>query len=291
MIRWRRLMLRIVPAALLLGLLLSWLVGEALVRPTPSEVTPAVPPAVDFKLRSADGILIAASFRPGRTASSPAVLLLHGNGASRAAMAATASLLSSRGYATLAIDFRGHGQSAPARHSFGLFESRDAEAALHWLKGRQHEAKVAAIGLSLGGAATLVGEHGPLAADALVLEAVYPDIRHAIRNRIAAFTTGLPATVLEPFLSLQSRPRMGIWPSRLSPLMAARRYRGPVLVVGGGADRYTPPEETRMLYAAFPGPKRLWFMTAKAHAGVGDIADLRYRAVLIAFLADTIGPA
>jgi alpha-beta hydrolase superfamily lysophospholipase len=289
MSRWRHRTVRIVAALLLLGLLVSWLLGEALVWPTPFAVPPAAPPAVDFALRSTDGLRLAATFRPGRTPASPAVLLLHGNGASRAAMAATATFLSARGYATLAIDFRGHGQSASARHSFGLFESRDAEAGLAWLKALQRGAKVAALGLSLGGAAALIGEHGPLPADALVVEAVYPDIRHAIRNRIAAFTTAGPATLLEPLLSLQSRPRLGIWPSRLSPIEAARGYPAPVLVVGGGADRYTPPDETRALYAAFPGPKRLWFMAGKAHAGVGDIADPGYRSALLAFLRDAIG--
>lgn len=287
--RWCRRAARILPALLLVGLLASWLLGEALVWPTPATVPPAAPPAIDLRLRSTDGLRLAATFRPGRTASSPAVLLLHGNGASRAAMAATAALFSAQGYATLAIDFRGHGQSASARHSFGLLESRDAEAGLRWLKARQQGAKVAAIGLSLGGAAALIGDEGPIRADALVVEAVYPDIRHAIRNRIAAFTTAAPAALLEPLLSVQSRPRLGVWPSRLSPLDAARRYRGPVLVVGGGADRYTPPEETRALYAAFAGPKRLLFMAGKAHAGVGDIGDAGYRIALIDFLRRTIG--
>lgn len=289
MIRWRRRALRSAAAILLLGLLLIWAVGEALVRPTPAAVPAAVPPAVDLRLASVDGMPLAATFRPGRTATSPAVLLLHGNGASRAAMAATAELLSGRGYATLAIDFRGHGQSASAPHSFGLFESRDAEAGFRWLKAREHGARVAAVGLSLGGAAALLGEHGPLPADALVVEAVYPDIRHAIRNRIAAFTGAAPAAVIEPLLSLQARPRLGVWPSRLSPLEAARRHSGPVLVVGGDADRYTPPDETRALYGAFPGPKHLAFMRGKAHAGVGDISDPGYRAALIAFLDRTIG--
>ncbi|MBV9932447.1 MAG: alpha/beta fold hydrolase [Alphaproteobacteria bacterium] len=288
MVRLPRL-LRLALLLLLLGLAACWGLGEFLVRPTPADVPAAAPPAVDLHLRATDGLVIAATFRPGRTPSSPAVLLLHGNGASRAAMAATGELLARRGYASLAIDFRGHGQSAAAPHSFGLFESRDAEAALRWLKARQHGARVAVVGLSLGGAAALVGEHGPLAADALAVEAVYPDIRHAIRNRIAAFTGAAPAALLEPLLSLQARPRFGAWPSRLSPIDAARRFGGPVFVIGGGADRYTPPDETRGLYAAFPGPKRLHLMAGKAHAGVGDIADPAYRSALLSFLAGAIG--
>jgi len=281
---------RILALLLLLGFAASWGLGALLVWPTPSAVPAATPPAFDLHLRAGDGLLLAATYRPGRRPDGPAVLLLHGNGASRAAMAPTAAVLAQAGYATLAIDFRGHGQSASAPHSFGLFESRDAAAGLRWLKARQHGAKVAAAGLSLGGASALIGDDGPLPADALVVEAVYPDIRHAIRNRVAAFTTAAPAALLEPLLSVQAKPRFGVWPGRLSPLDAARRYAGPALVVGGGADRYTPPDETRALYAAFPGPKRLWFMAGRAHAGVGDISDPKYRATLLAFLDATIGP-
>lgn len=291
MVRLKRAVPRLVVALLLLTLAVSWLLGEALVRPTPSAVAAAEPPAKDLSLRARDGLRIAATYRPGRGPAAPGILLLHGNGASRAAMASTARVLASQGYATLAIDFRGHGQSDSAPHSFGLRESRDAEAAFRWLKAKQRGGRIAVAGLSLGGASALIGDNGPLPADALVIEAVYPDIRHAIRNRIAAFTTMGPAWLIEPLLSVQAKPRFGVWPSRLSPLAAASGYRGPVLVIGGGADRYTPPDETKALYAAFPGPKRLWFFPRRAHAGVGDISDAAYRTQLLAFLQATIGSA
>lgn len=267
----------------------SWLLGEALVRPTAAAVAPARPPAVDLRLRAADGLPIAATYRPGRRPGGPGVLILHGNGASRTATAPNAAWLADQGYAVLAIDFRGHGESASAPHSFGFEESRDAEGALAWLKRRQGGAKIAVVGISLGGAAALLGERGPLEADALVAQAVYPDIRHAIRNRIGAFTTAVPAALLEPLLSYQSRLRFGVWPGRLSPRDAARRYPGPVLVIGGGADRYTPPAETRDLLDAFPGPKRLWLGRGLSHAEVSDLATPEYRGQILSFLHATIG--
>lgn len=137
------------------------------------------------------------------------MLLLHGNGASREQVAGTADWLASHGYAAMAIDFRGHGQSAQVTRSFGLFESRDAAAALAWLRHAQHGAKIAALGISLGGAAALLGDAGPLPADALILEAVYPDIRRAIRNRLTASLGTAPAWLIEPALSLQALPRYG----------------------------------------------------------------------------------
>jgi pimeloyl-ACP methyl ester carboxylesterase len=275
---------------LALGLAASWAVGEALTRPSQSDVPAAVHPARDLGLKAEDGVSLAATYRPGRTERSPGVLLLHGVNASRAAMARNAAWLAGEGYAVLTVDFRGHGESAPARKSFGLNESRDAAAAFAWLKHRQGGAQVAIVGVSLGGAAALLGDGGPLPADALVLQAVYSDIRHAIRGRIAAIATAGPAWLLEPLLSFQSKPRLGVWPGRLSPRAALRRYRGPVLVVGGGADHYTPPEETKALFDAAPGRKSLFIAAGAGHAETSGLTDADYRQALLAFLRQTLPP-
>ncbi|HZF94378.1 MAG TPA: alpha/beta fold hydrolase [Allosphingosinicella sp.] len=291
--RTKRITGRRIAAALLLcllgGLAASWAAGSFMVRGAAGPVTPAPPPAQDFVLTAGDGTRLAATYRPGRGAHGPAVLLLHGVQASRQSTAPNAAWLARQGYATLTIDFRGHGRSELRPRSFGLLEARDAEAALRWLKARQRGAPVAVIGNSLGGAAALLGEAGPLPADALVLQAVYPDLRSAIRNRIAQRLGRAPAWALEPLLSFQTRPRLGVWPARLSPLRAVRRYGGPLLVVGGGADRSTPPAETRALFEAAPGPKALWIVPGIGHGPVGDLRSEDYRRRLLAFFARTIG--
>jgi pimeloyl-ACP methyl ester carboxylesterase len=275
--------------AIAAGLIAAWAVGNALVRPTPSSIAPATRPALDFHLASNDGVTLGATYWPGARADGPAILLLHGNGASRAAMAPNATWLATQGFAVLSIDFRGHGDSTARPHSFGYTESIDAHAALRWLKRQQQGAKIAVIGVSLGGAAALIGPEGPVPADALVLQAVYPDIRRAIRDRITAVAGAWPAFFLEPLLSYQSRPRFGAWPDALAPIAALPDYRGPVLIVGGGADRYTPPAETRALYAAARGPKRLWWAGGMDHAAISGIASPTYRAALLSFLVHTIG--
>ncbi|MBL7660867.1 alpha/beta hydrolase, partial [Escherichia coli] len=79
-----------------------------------------------------------------------------------------------------------------------LDEGLDARAAFDWLKARQDGAKVAVVGVSLGGAAALIGRDGAVPADAMVLVAVFPDIRHAIYNRMAAVLTPVGGTLAEP---------------------------------------------------------------------------------------------
>ena len=145
------------------------------------------------------------------------------------------------------------------------------------------------IGISLGGAANLLGKNGPLSADALILQAVYPDIRHAIRNRIASRTSTGIGYVLEPLLSFQAPLRFGAWPSRLSPLNALRQYHGPVLVIGGEEDSSTPANESRAMFTAAHGPKELWLVPRGDHAEICDLSDAAYRIHVSSFLAKTIG--
>lgn len=286
----RKILFRSLALCGVIGLALSWFAGSAMMQGEPSIVAPAESPAVDMQLRSEDGLRVAGTYWPGRTPDGPAVLLLHGVRSSRASTAPTAAWLASMGYAALTIDFRGHGESEMTQRSFGLNEALDAEAAFRWLKQRQGGAPVAVIGNSLGGAAALLGRNGPLPAEALVLQAVYPDIRQAIRNRIAYRLTSIPAYLLEPLLSFQSIPRFGVRPGALSPRDALRNYRGPLFVIGGEADRYTPPEETQALFAAAPGRKTLWLVPGRGHAAIGQLRDATYRQRLSRFLEDTIGP-
>lgn len=204
-------------------------------------------------------------------------------------MLPTARWLAAQGYAVLAIDFPGHGASSHAARSFGWHESRDAEAAFRWLKARQRGAKVAVIGISMGGAASLLGEHGPLSADALVLQAVYPDIRSAIRNRIATLAGSFPAHALEQLLSMQARPRLGVWPGAISPIDSIDQVRVPVMVIGGMEDRSTPSHETRALYAAARAPKSLWLVPGHDHPEMSVLSDDTYRRRVGNFLARAIG--
>jgi pimeloyl-ACP methyl ester carboxylesterase len=197
--------------------------------------------------------------------------------------------LSGLGYAVLAIDFRGHGQSGQVARTFGLDEARDAAAALAFLRRGAPDRPVGLIGTSLGGAAALLGDDGPLPVQAMVLQAVYPDLRDAIANRIALRTGRLLAAFGEPLLSYQSWPRLGVGPDRLSPREAIRHFRGPVLIIGGMEDRYTPPAETRSLYEAAPGPKELWLLPGLGHGPAGSVFTDAYRGRIRAFFAGTLG--
>src|SRR5438477_3356349 len=190
----------------------AWTFGSIATRPHVAPVAPPSPPGRVVHLVAADGVRLEGSYWPGHRADGPAVLLLHGINSSRASFTRHALWLNGLGYAVLAIDFRGHGGSAAVPRSFGLYEARDATAGLAFLRSGAPNRRVGLIGTSLGGAAALLGDDGAPPIQALVLQAVYPDVREAIANRIAGVVGRPIAWVGEPLLSYQSWLRYGVPP-------------------------------------------------------------------------------
>jgi uncharacterized protein len=279
----RKRLLILVLLGLFAGLSLIIAFGQLATQPTPSIVPKLADNEVELALKSTDEVVIAASFFPTTAKDAPIILMLHGNGASRAQFRNHAAWLNNAGYAAMAIDLRGHGESLGGKKSFGLFEANDARVALGWIKANYPRSKVAVIGVSLGGASALLGDKGPLAADALVLQAVYPDIDRAIYNRIASRIGSPLATAGAPTLTLQSRFLYGVPSEQISPIKAAKKYKGPVLVIGGANDVYTPPNETHELQKAFPGETSLWIAPGLGHDQMSDTNDAAYQEQVLSF--------
>src|SRR4029078_1443198 len=93
-----------------------------------------------------------ASGETGRT-----ILLCHGHSANKATQLSLVRKLVPIGYNVLAIDFRGHGESAGQLTSFGDLERRDVLGAVRWLRATHPEAthKIFGLGASMGAAALI----------------------------------------------------------------------------------------------------------------------------------------
>ena len=235
-------------------------------------------------LSSPSGAL-AGWFVPGK-AGRGAVLLLHGVVANRLKMIERMRFLHARGHAVLAIDFQAHGMSEGRYITLGDRESDDARAAAAWLRETLPAEKIAAIAISLGGAAALVGD-GPLDVDALALESVYPDLYRATRNRLRFFLGPLGER-LTPLAIAIGAEATGADAGKLTPVEAIDRFAGPVFVLSGTRDPWTPIEETRELHARAKGPKRLWEVSGARHEDLHDYAPEEYRRRMGEFLDDSL---
>ncbi len=249
----------------------------ARVRPPPKDLD-----AEPVAFRSASGSDIHGWLVRGRPHAG-AVVLLHGIGASRLEMVDRARFLSAAGYSVLLIDFRAHGESAGDESTYGALESRDARAAVEFVRNALPSERVGVIGISMGGAAALLGAE-PLPVQALVLESVYPTIRDAVRDRLRAWLgpigpsfTGL---VLHSIF-----PRDGVTAADLRPIDRIGEQTAPVLVAAGTADRYTTRTESRALFEHARSPKELWEVEQAAHVDLHAFAPAEYERRIGAFLA------
>ncbi|MEX0616808.1 MAG: alpha/beta fold hydrolase [Candidatus Woykebacteria bacterium] len=104
---------------------------------------------------TADGVSISASFVQSPTPKNTVVLLLHQLRKDRSIWDALVQKLATSGFSSLAIDFRGHGQSGGGSwedFSDDQFKAMigDVEAAGRYLKERLPSSEIAIIGASIG---------------------------------------------------------------------------------------------------------------------------------------------
>ena len=216
-----------------------------------------------------------------------AVVLLHAIRVDRRSMLGRARLLLQEGVSVLLVDLQAHGESPGDRITLGFRESGNARAALAWLRTRRPNRPLGVIGVSLGGAAVLLGSQ-PIGVDAAVLEMVYPDIRIALENRVR-MRLGPLAPMLAPLLVAQLRPRLGVGPEDLRPIDGIARLGAPVLVVAGERDRHTPLAESEALFAAAAAPKQIWIVAGAQHQDFLAKDPAGYRARVVGFLRRYLG--
>jgi fermentation-respiration switch protein FrsA (DUF1100 family) len=238
-----------------------------LANPTRSSVAPPPAPlaAENVVFPSESGSLIHAWLVRGR-AGGGSVLLLHGVGENRSAMLGRAQFLHNDGFTVLAPDFQAHGESPGDHVTFGARESLDAAAAMRFLRDVAPAESIGVIGVSMGGAATLLGP-GPIRADAFVLESVYPTIRQAVSDRLATWFGPLHAIGrwFTPAVINIVGNEIGVVESELQPISRIGSIRAPLLLISGTEDPYTPLAEAESLYARAPAPKSFWAVNGAGH--------------------------
>jgi pimeloyl-ACP methyl ester carboxylesterase len=251
----------------------------------------AAPPelhAETVAIASASGATLSGWFIVGQRGGG-AVVLMHGVRSNRLSMVRRAQLLSAAGFSVLLFDFQAHGESTGARITFGRLEGSDARAAVAFVRRRLPTERVGAIGASLGGAAALLGPE-PLPVDALVLEAVYPDISTGIANRVRVVLGpdlgGLVARPTAWLFELVLPPVLGLEPADLRPIDHIADVAAPVLVASGTRDNRTTIVETKAMFERAREPKWLWTVAGAGHVDLEAFAPDDYRDRVLPFLTE-----
>jgi uncharacterized protein len=260
-----------------------WVIGGSLAAPNnriigeiPSDLTGQ---GVEFKSQS--GSILQGWFIPAKNGMGT-VILMHGVRANRLNMLNRARFLTGAGYSVLLFDFQAHGESSGEYITFGFLESKDAQAAVEFLHQNTRRDKIGVIGVSMGGAASLLATP-PLEVAALILESVYPTIEEAISDRIT-MRLGKLGAIFTPLLTFQLKPRLGVGPEELRPIEKAAEVTLPKYFIFGTEDRHTRIDESRKLYAHAADPKEAWAIDGAGHVDLHEYAKDEYERRVLDFL-------
>jgi len=247
--------------------------------------------AESLRLHTRDGEEIGAWFHegaPGRAV----IVLAHGMGGSRSAMALSAQRLAMEGNGFLALSLRGFGDSTGDALDFGWSARADLEAAVRLIEERKPDAPVVVLGQSLG-AATAIFAAGELGerVDGYVLEAPYRDLEKACHDRLSMrLATPLDAVAfagLRLFAPLFLDADVG----DVRPIDHVDEFPTdvPVLFVAGSFDREAPVEDVRLMTERCSGRSELVVLDPRDHYDLWTL-DERHWDLWKGFLAGIEGP-
>jgi uncharacterized protein len=184
-------------------------------------------------------------------AAGPAVLLVHGWESTRDRTLPNAAVMHASGLHVLTIDVRGHGAN-PAEElpvTTGEFGA-DALAGLQWLLARPEVTRAGVLGHSMGGVGALLAAAAEPRTAAVVAVSTPADPYRLTRQTFRLARLPLPGPFAYPLAWLTTHvvlePR-GHTVRSVSASRAAARYRGPLLLVHGTADRVVPIAHLRRL--------------------------------------------
>ena len=193
------------------------------------------------------------------TASRGTIVYLHGIADNRNSATGVVERFTARGFQVIAYDSRAHGQSGGDACTYGVFEQRDLQKVIDAIGDR----RVVLIGTSLGAAVALQTAAADPRIAAVVAAETFSDLRTVATERAPfVFTRG---SINRAFKLAEQEAGFSV--DAASPLAAAPRISAPVLLIHGGADRETPPDHSRRVFDALPGPKRFILVTGAGHNG------------------------
>jgi pimeloyl-ACP methyl ester carboxylesterase len=178
-----------------------------------------------------------------------------------------------QGNPTLAIDFRGHGGSDPSLTSIGFYESRDAAAAMEFVRTRGAGDPVL-WGTSMGAVSGLLAAARDGSAAGVIADAPFDTYRNTVLHH-AKLMYGLSEfpliTLAMPMIESRARFRV----DEVDCLRAAEQIRAPVLVLAGEEDVRMPPEMVKTIYDRAAGQKEFWIIPGEGHENRGFGKEFR----------------
>ena len=291
-LRGRRVAVKLVVGTLCVYVIAQWLIAPAInvgaITNAPRPVaagaaTLGLAGARDVSFLASDRVRLVGWYVPGRNGA--AVIVLHGSHGTRSDVLAHLRMLNAAGYAVLAFDARGHGQSQGETNALGWKGARDIAGAVAFLQ-RQPDVdprRIAALGLSMGAEEALRAAASGIPLSAVVAEgagaSTLADAQLVSHGLNAVFTS-------ETWLTMRGTELVSgeAEPAGLSRIVS--RIRIPVLLIASNASGERAIDQ---VYRERIGRNAsLWYLPDVGHTAGLSTHSAEYAARIEAFLTDAL---
>ncbi len=260
---------------------------------------------VSFPSRE-DHLLLRGWFIPGvlpggQLTTERTIIMVHGVHSNRAALEAglldLSAALARHGFAVLAFDMRGHGQSTPAPLSWGYFEQRDVLGAVDFLRSGPlpypelgHPRAIGGWGISMGGATMLLAAAHEPAIRGVVADCAFAAFVPLIEKDHNIPNVFIPS-VADAMSLLYGINYYAVRPVDVVASIAPR----PLFFIQGTADTLVPSWNMNLLAnaaSAAPGARvQTWLVPGAQHVQSYHVMKAEYVKRVVAFFTTTLGPA
>lgn len=221
------------------------------------------------------------------------IILVHGRNASKqnaisGKLPELAGKLTQEGYAVLMIDMRGHGESEGKRYTYGEHERRDVLGGVDFLLDKGFEpGKIAVMGISLGGAASVGAAAVEEAIGALILDSTFADLIELVEpnwvneSRLPMFFLGGAYIMWRIFYGFDLK--------KIKPVEDIKRVPPrPILIMHSSSDEMIEETHAHQMAEAVPSAKLVIFEDCD-HAELYRDAPEKYLDSVIPFLQQEWG--
>jgi uncharacterized protein len=193
------------------------------------------------------------------------------------------ALLWKAGHNMLVFEYYGHGTVVGMPVTLGYHEINDFLGAVTYAQQRNPEARLGAVGYSMGAAVSIMGTARTPAIEALVADSAFATHRRVIEYAVRR-TLHLPFIIFDWVTDLILWLRAGYHFNQVEPLRDIGRIAPrPVMIIHGMKDSIVDPHDAPLLYNSAGEPKELWLVQDVEHCGAYFADRAGYIHKVIAF--------
>ena len=228
----------------------------------------------NITIEAFDGIKLTGNKRYADIVTDSWVLIVHSYRSHKSAMSPYERHYHEKGYNTLCVDNRAHGQSEGSYIGMGYLDQFDIEEWVNYILAENPNAKIVLHGLSMGGASCIIYSGRdvlPKNVVAVVNDSGYASAESYLTWKLK-HTFGLPSFPIVPIANMATKISAGYWLSDASAFEAVKNSTIPTLFIHCDNDMTVPVADAHLLYNAANCKKDILIISDAGH-GEGVIKD------------------